>query len=158
MSEERIPKRSEVPEQFKWALEDIYATDEKRAEDLQKLKAMPERIAAFKGSLSESADTLYDFMQLSDEISVLCDSLGNYAQRRSDEDTANAKYQGFLGQLMNAYVAVNSAGSFETPEIISIEEDKLQKFYGEKPVYNLSFIDLKKDYKQASHHRISEAL
>ena len=29
MSEERIPKRSEVPEQFKWALEDIYATDEK---------------------------------------------------------------------------------------------------------------------------------
>ena len=44
MSEERIPKRSEVPEQFKWALEDIYATDEKWAEDLQKLKAMPERI------------------------------------------------------------------------------------------------------------------
>ena len=37
MSEERIPKRSEVPEQFKWALEDIYATDEKWAEDLQKL-------------------------------------------------------------------------------------------------------------------------
>ena len=51
MSEERIPKRSEVPEQFKWALEDIYATDEKWAEDLQKLKAMPERIAAFKGRL-----------------------------------------------------------------------------------------------------------
>ena len=91
MSEERIPKRSEVPEQFKWALEDIYATDEKWAEDLQKLKAMPERIAAFKGRLSESADTLYDFMKLSDEISVLCDSLGNYAQRRSDEVTANAK-------------------------------------------------------------------
>ena len=127
MSEERIPKRSEVPEQFKWALEDIYATDEKWAEDLQKLKAMLERIAAFKGRLSESADTLYDFMQLSDEISVLCDSLGNYAQRRSDEDTANAKYQGFIGQLMNAYVAVNSAGSFETPEIISIEEDKLRR-------------------------------
>ena len=62
MSEERIPKRSEVPEQFKWALEDIYATDEKWAEDLQKLKAMPERITAFKGRLSESADTLYDFM------------------------------------------------------------------------------------------------
>ena len=52
MSEERIPKRSEVPEQFKWALEDIYATDEKWAEDLQKLKAMPERIAAFKGRLT----------------------------------------------------------------------------------------------------------
>ena len=156
MSEERIPKRSEVPEQFKWALEDIYATDENWAEDLQKLKAMPERIAAFKGRLSESADTLYDFMQLSDEISVLCDSLGNYAQRRSDEDTANAKYQGFLGQLMNAYVAVNSAGSFETPEIISIEEDKLQKFYEDKPELKLYKRALDK-LRRKKAHILSEA-
>ena len=156
MSEERIPKRSEVPEQFKWALEDIYATDEKWAEDLQKLKVMPERIAAFKGRLSESADTLYDFMQLSDEISVLCDSLGNYAQRRSDEDTANAKYQGFLGQLMNAYVAVNSAGSFETPEIISIEEDKLQKFYEDKPELKLYKRALDK-LRRKKAHILSEA-
>lgn len=156
MSEERIPMRSEVPEQFKWALEDIYATDEKWAEDLQKLKSMPERIAAFKGRLSESADTLYDFMQLSDEISVLCDSLGNYAQRRSDEDTANAKYQGFLGQLMNAYVAVNSAGSFETPEIISIEEDKLQKFYEDKPELKLYKRALDK-LRRKKAHILSEA-
>ena len=156
MSEERIPKRSEVPEQFKWALEDIYATDEKWAEDLQKLKSMPERIAAFKGRLGESADTLYDFMQLSDEISVLCDSLGNYAQRRSDEDTANAKYQGFLGQLMNAYVAVNSAGSFETPEIISIEEDKLQKFYEDKPELKLYKRALDK-LRRKKAHILSEA-
>lgn len=156
MSEERIPKRSEVPEQFKWALEDIYATDEKWTEDLQKLKAMPERIAAFKGRLSESADTLYDFMQLSDEISVLCDSLGNYAQRRSDEDTANAKYQGFIGQLMNAYVAVNSAGSFETPEIISIEEDKLQKFYDDKPELKLYKRALDK-LRRKKAHILSEA-
>ena len=156
MSEERIPKRSEVPEQFKWALEDIYATDEKWAEDLQKLKAKPERITAFKGRLGESADTLYDFMQLSDEISVLCDSLGNYAQRRSDEDTANAKYQGFLGQLMNAYVAVNSAGSFETPEIISIEEDKLQKFYEDKPELKLYKRALDK-LRRKKAHILSEA-
>lgn len=156
MSEERIPKRSEVPEQFKWALEDIYATDEKWAEDLQELKAMPERIAAFKGRLGESADTLYDFMQLSDEISVLCDSLGNYAQRRFDEDTANAKYQGFIGQLMNAYVAVNSAGSFETPEIISIEEDKLQKFYEDKPELKLYKRALDK-LRRKKAHILSEA-
>lgn len=123
---------------------------------MQKLKAMPERIAAFKGRLGESADTLYDFMQLSDEISVLCDSLGNYAQRRSDEDTANAKYQGFLGQLMNAYVAVNSAGSFETPEIISIEEDKLQKFYEDKPELKLYKRALDK-LRRKKAHILSEA-
>lgn len=95
-------------------------------------------------------------MQLSDEISVLCDSLGNYAQRRSDEDTANAKYQGFIGQLMNAYVAVNSAGSFETPEIISIEEDKLQKFYEDKPELKLYKRALDK-LRRKKAHILSEA-
>lgn len=95
-------------------------------------------------------------MKLSDEISVLCDSLGNYAQRRSDEDTANAKYQGFLGQLMNAYVAVNSAGSFETPEIISIEEDKLQEFYDDKPELKLYKRALDK-LRRKKAHILSEA-
>ena len=95
-------------------------------------------------------------MKLSDEISVLCDSLGNYAQRRSDEDTANAKYQGFLGQLMNAYVAVNSAGSFETPEIISIEEDKLQEFYEDKPELKLYKRALDK-LRRKKAHILSEA-
>ena len=128
---ERIPKRSEVPEEFKWALEDIYPTDDAWRADLEKLKAMPERVEAYKGRLAESAGTLLEYLRLSDEISVLADSLANYAQRRSDEDTANALYQGMVGQVMNAFVALNAAGSFETPEIISIPEETLDGFYAE---------------------------
>ena len=156
MSEERIPKRSEVPEEFKWALEDIYPSDEAWNEDLAKLQALPEKIASYNGRLGESAETLLEFMRLSDDISVLADSLGNYAQRRSDEDTANTLYQGMVGQLMNAYVAVNAAGSFETPEIIAIPEETLEKFYAEcedLKLYKraLDRIRLKKD------HILSEA-
>ena len=36
MEEKRIPKRSEVPAEFKWHIEDLYATDadfEKELED-----------------------------------------------------------------------------------------------------------------------------
>lgn len=131
MSEERIPKRSEVPEEFKWALEDIYPSDEAWKADLEKLRGMPEKVEAYKGRLAESADTLLSFLRLSDEISVLADSLGNYTQRRSDEDTANALYQGMVGQVTNAFVDLNAAGSFETPEIIAIPEETLERFYGE---------------------------
>ena len=131
MSEERIPKRSEVPEEFKWRLEDIYATDDAWKADFEKFKALPEKLVSFKGRLGESAKTLLEFLQLSDEISVLADSLFNYAQRRSDEDTANAFYQGMVGQLMNAYVEVNAAGSFETPEMIAIPDETLERFYSE---------------------------
>ena len=72
---------------------------------------------------------MLDLLKISDEISVLCDSLGNYAQRKSDEDTANAKYQAMVGQLMNVLVGINSSLSFETPEIVAIDEDVLEGFY-----------------------------
>lgn len=130
-TEERIPKRSEVPEEFRWAIEDIYPTDEAWKADFEKFSALPEKIASYKGRLGESAATLLEFLKMDDDISVLCDSLANYAQRRSDEDTANSTYQAMVGQLMNAYVAVNAAGSFETPELISIPEETLDRFYAE---------------------------
>ena len=133
MSEERIPKRSEVPEEYKWALEDIYPSDEAWAADLEKLKAIPEKLSAYKGKLCKSAESLYEYFKLSDEVSVLCDSLANYAQRKSDEDTTISKYQNFMGQLMNVYVEVNSACSFDSPEIISISDEDLEKFYQQKP-------------------------
>ena len=156
MSEERIPKRSEVPEEYKWALEDIYPNDEAWCEDLEKLKALPAKLTSFKGKLCKSADSLYEYFKLSDEVSVLCDSLANYAQRKSDEDTAVSKYQGFIGQLMNVYVAVNSACSFDSPEIISISDEELEKFYQQKPelaLYKRAIdkLRLKKD------HVLSEA-
>lgn len=159
MSEEtiqRIPKRSEVPEEFKWALEDIYPTDEAWEKDLEKLKAIPEKVASYKGRLGESAEALYEFMQLSDEISVLCDSLGNYAQRRADEDTANPKYQGYMGQIMNAYVEINSAGSFETPELIGIPEETINSFYEQKPELKLYERQLDR-VRRKKEHILSEA-
>lgn len=159
MSEEtiqRIPKRSEVPEEFKWALEDIYPTDEAWEKDLEKLKAIPEKVTSYKGRLGESAEALYEFMQLSDEISVLCDSLGNYAQRRADEDTANPKYQGYMGQIMNAYVEINSAGSFETPELIDIPEETINSFYEQKPELKLYKRQLDR-VRRKKEHILSEA-
>ncbi|MBQ8966701.1 oligoendopeptidase F [Ruminococcus sp.] len=151
MSEERIPKRSEVAKENTWALEDIFPTDEAWEQALENFRKYPEKTAAFKGRLGESADTLLEFLKLSDEISVAADALGNYAQRKSDEDTAVAKYQGYVGQLMSAYVELNAAGSFETPELIAIPEDKLNGFYKDNKdleLYrrHLDRIRLKKDH------------
>lgn len=151
MSEERIPKRSEQNLEYTWAIEDIYADDGLWKADLEKLKKMPERLTSFKGKLGESGKTLFEFLTLSDEISVLCDSLGNYAQRKSDEDTANSTYQAMTGQLTNVYVAINSALSFETPELVAISDEKLEMFYSETPELELYRKHLDKIRKQKEH-------
>ena len=131
--EKKIPVRSEADPKYTWALEDVYANNDLWKADLEKARALPAQLAAYKGHLGDSAQKLLEFLQLGDGISVLFDSLYGYAQRRSDEDTANSLYQGMTSQAMSAMVAVDAASSFETPELLAIPDDKLEQFYKEEP-------------------------
>ena len=129
----RIPERSEIAEQDKWAIHDIYATDELWEADLQKAKDLIPTVSAFAGKLGESAQNLLDYMKSTEETAVLTDALGNYAMRRSDEDARVSKYQAMVGSLMSTYVALEAASSFSTPEIMAISDETMEKFYAELP-------------------------
>ena len=133
MAEERIPKRCDIEEQYKWRLEDIYPTREDWEKDFKRFEEMTEKFTALKGRLAESAETLLSYFRLSDELAVISDSLINYAQRKSDEDTANAENQAMVERLMGAYAAFSSATSFDTPEITAIPDDTLEAFYSTCP-------------------------
>ena len=47
---ERIPQRSDIPEKDKWAIEDMYATDEAWEQDLARAKEMPENITVSRAT------------------------------------------------------------------------------------------------------------
>ena len=129
----KIPERSEVPEIDRWAVEDMYPTDEAWKEDLEKLKTMTAQIAGCAGKLAENAQTLLAFAQKMEQAGVVLSNLANYAARRNDEDTRVAKYQEMYGMMMSAYVAFSSATAFETPEIMAIPDETMDRFYAEEP-------------------------
>ncbi len=131
--ENTLLKRSEVPEEFTWKLSDIFPSDEAWEEENEALKLMPEKITAYQGKLSESAETLLGFFKLQDELEVRVSKLFGYANCKGDQDTGNSFYQGMKGKAMSTYVSIASAGSFATPEIMAIDEDKLNLFYTAQP-------------------------
>ncbi len=129
----KIPERSEIAEQDKWAIHDIYATDELWEADLAKAKELIPTYANFVGKLGESAESLLAFCELEENTSIMADALANYAMRRSDEDARVSKYQAMVGQLMSTYVELGAASSFATPEIMAISDETMEKFYAECP-------------------------
>lgn len=133
MDGKTILPRSEVPEEFTWNLSDIFASDDKWNEELEALKAYPERMAAYAGKLGESAKTLLDWFTLSDEINVRVSKFVQYASCRSDQDVGNSFYQGMRSKAFSTAVALNSAGSFEASEIMAIPDETLARFYAEEP-------------------------
>ncbi len=126
-------KRSDVPKEYTWAVEDLYASDEDWKKDLEKIKGMIPQIETYQGNLGKNADNLLNFLKLQDEISVLIDRFANYSMRKADEDTKNTTYQGFRDQTTGVYVAISSALSFAEPEILEIPDTVLNGFYEKQP-------------------------
>ena len=129
----QIPERSEIPVEYTWRLEDIFPTDEAWQTAFDETKTLAAQIPGYAGRLAESAETLYSYMTLDAQISEKLSALGNYAMRRSDEDTRKAAYQAMTGKVMSLYVEVAGAASFETPELLKIAPETLEQFYQEKP-------------------------
>ena len=86
MAEERILKRNEVLKENTWAVEDIFPSDQAWNEEYETLKALPEKAAAFKGTLGRSAADLLAYFKQRDEISYRMGLLFNYASRMEVEN------------------------------------------------------------------------
>lgn len=127
-----LKRRSEVARENTWAIEDLFASDELWYKNLEVLKGYKETLLTFKGKLGSSAKTLLEFYQQVEELLRLLDDLLNYSSRKHDQDTKNSTYQSMDGAMMTAYVEVSEALSFETPEIISISDDRIEEFYQEE--------------------------
>ena len=129
----KIPTRSEVDPCFTWNLSDLYPTDDAWKEAYTAAKESPQRLSDYEGHLSDNPGTLLDFLRYSDNLSETLDRLGNYAQRKSDEDTRNAVYQEMSALFINLAIEVNRAAAFSTPEILAIPDDVLQNYYTAEP-------------------------
>ena len=128
-----IPERKDVNFADTWALTDLYGSDAEWHEDFQWNQDYLKYVKGYQGRLGESAQLLYNWLQLGDEMSLIFEHLAVYAFRRADEDTRAAEPQEMCAQLTNFMTQLNTATAFETNEILAIPDEKLEQFYKEVP-------------------------
>ena len=129
----KIRTREEIPQEDKWATEDLFPSDEAWEEALAAMADYQAKLVSSAGRLGESGKTLYEHLSVMEEADEKISLLANYCMRKSDEDTRNATYQAMSGKFMSKMVAMNAACSFETPEIMAIPDEDLDRFYQECP-------------------------
>ncbi|WP_430787663.1 oligoendopeptidase F [Virgibacillus flavescens] len=146
-----LPKRSELPKELTWDLEDIFATEDEWEKELKSLKQDIPKIEAYEGKLSESAQALFDMFKLQDELSQRLGKLFTYAHMRNDEDTANSFYQELNAKAENVLTLASSSMSYIVPEILTIDDEKLTKFQAEKEELSLYKQTLDEIARQRAH-------
>lgn len=148
---ERIPQRCDIPEKDKWAIEDIYPTDAAWEQDLVKARGYAEKIASYKGLLSTDSAKLLEYLRLDDDMTVVLEALVNYAQRRNDEDTRDAKYQDMVSRMEMLFVDISGASAFVTPELLSIDDETMERFFREQPEMKLYRLCIDRVRRRRAH-------
>ena len=128
-----IRQRDQIPVEDKWAIEDLYPTDEAWEQELATIADDQAKLSSYAGHLGDSAESLYGYLTAMEQVNVKGERLANYCMRKSDEDTRVAKYQAMVGSFMNVFVGLSAATSFETPEILSISDEQLDAFFAQEP-------------------------
>ncbi len=131
--EMKIPKRGEQNPADCWAVEDLYPSDEAWTAEFESCQSFVDEMAAFKGRLGESAQTLFNFLTRYEQGIQTVEKLYVYTFMKSDEDTANSNYLAMKGRCFSFIVKLNGATSFEQPELVALGQDMLDGFYAELP-------------------------
>ena len=129
--------REEIDEQYRWDLSSIFESDEAFLAALEEAKKLPPRFASFQGKISASAANLLAYLKLDDEAGLILTKLANYAERKSDEDTRESRYQDYSSQVMTLWVSLSSASSWFTSELLSLSEQEMEGFYSQEPELEL---------------------
>ena len=129
--------REEIDEQYRWDLSSIFESDEAFLAALEEAKKLPPRFASLQGKISASAAELLAYLKLDDEAGLILTKLVNYAERKSDEDTRESRYQDYSSQVMTLWVSLSSASSWFTSELLSLSEQEMEGFYSQEPELEL---------------------
>ena len=126
-------KRSEIDNQYKWNLHDIFESDEAWEKGFSQLQAMMPQIADLKQGFTDSAAALAAALQKIDEASLLCERLFVYARMSRDQDNGNTTYQAMTDRAMSLYVALGGETSFVAPTLLKADEAVLERYIEEEP-------------------------
>lgn len=152
--------RDQVPEKYKWNLNDLFASKEAWKAKKAEIEGKIGQFEQYKGKLSQSATTLYNCLQFSSTVWKEYTRLADYASQLSDEDTRNSENLGMRQEIEQIGTKISSASAFINPEILSLDSAVVQKFLKEKPeLANYShYIDniqrLKPNTRSASEEEI----
>lgn len=152
----KLPKREELKVEDTWRLEDIFATDEEWEKEFNEIKKAIPKIADYRGKLGESAETLFEALQYQDHVMERLGKLYTYAHMRYDQDTTNSFYQGLNDRAQTLYTEASSVSSYIVPEILSIDEEKIQLFLNENEQLKLYEHALNEINRQRPHVLSSE--
>jgi len=129
----QVPERSDLPTEDTWDLTSIYADDDAWAAAYESAADRVDDLREYEGRVTESPDTLLEFLDLRESILREVSKVSSYASLRSAEDTRNQEYQAMQAKAESLSSSASSAASFLDPELQALDRDDVAAFVDAEP-------------------------
>ena len=128
MTQQTVPERQDIPDDHKWDLTPLFASDEEWEKWMADVEGQIDSYADYKGRLQNSPATLKAALDFHLSLRRSLERIYTYAHLKSDEDKSNQFNLGLYQRAVSLHVRVSESASFMTPEIQAIPDDKMQEF------------------------------
>ena len=152
-----LMKREEIEEKYIWNLLDIYENEKRWEEDFKWLEAQVVVYKSYEGRLSESPETILEFLKFDESVGTKFGRLIRYASLAKDLDLNNTKYQGLYDRASTLGAKLATAGSFMRPEILSMPDETLQSWLKENSDLKL-YEHMLDDITRRKEHTLSKEM
>lgn len=130
-------KRDEVQVEETWNLERIFPSDEAWNDEYKNIEQLIPEADQYKGKLNDGPEMLLKALTYRDEILQRFGVLYTYSHLKTDQDTTNGTYQAMDSRAQSLAVKVSTKLAFFLPELLSIDEKKLDQLVEENEELSL---------------------
>lgn len=121
--------RCEIEDEYKWDLTKIYKDEKEWQKDFDDVKEKILKVLEYKDSFLSNGKKLYEYLKYDEEVSRKLEKIYYYAHLNYDADTLDEKYKVMTNKVSDLFTKYNELSSFVVPEILKLDEEKLNTFY-----------------------------
>ncbi len=128
---DKIVKREEIDQKYKWNLNDIYENWGEWEADLIKAKKIMEEIPKYRGKIKNDPKIFAELVAMENELSKITDKIYLYPYLMRDLDSTDELASKRLQEIMAIYTQYSATVAWINPEILEIPKEKMIKWIDE---------------------------
>ena len=156
MKTNRVPGRSDIPEQYKWDAASIFESSRQWQAEVQETSQLLKQISAYQGHLGESPKILLEALQSMEEVTGRAGRIAAYAYVDYHVDTGDQAAARRYGEATALNGQLHAATAFYGPELLQVGKAILESWLESEPgleVYRQFFENI---FRKQAHIRSGE--
>ncbi|MBP7867871.1 MAG: oligoendopeptidase F [Acidobacteria bacterium] len=128
-----LAARKDVPVEYTWKLEDLYATPEDWKADLASARKLMGDLDGASRDWNGSAKGMLALLDLLNTLRMKLERLHSYASHHSNADLEDPVYQGMKGELTTLRADLGAKTAFLADDVLKLGAEKFEAFARDEP-------------------------